>query len=314
MLSRGGLTVKLSILAGVATVSFLGALVACGSSSNKGGGETGDGGGGEGSVGGEGGGGETGSSAKPYVGTVTAGVTVAGKTTTYTLSGVFVAASDAGSGAGADAGTACLGTQSGSCCYIPPGALADAGTGAGDGGATVTAVGAGTISIEDGTTAIANMTPGTNNGYGIASTNNPSVNWKAGDTLAVSASGDTVQAFSGNLTTVDDFAGVTPALSTTAVTVPIASNLTISWTAGNGTNVHVLIAAAKGTAGDGTITCTVADSAGTVSVPSALLGKLTTGDNGLISLTRTTVTTVSGPNASVGLGATSSTSGLAKFQ
>ncbi|MGH7294841.1 MAG: hypothetical protein ACRELB_07910, partial [Polyangiaceae bacterium] len=274
---------KLSILAGVASVSLLAALgpvAACGSSSNNGGGNggNGDGGGGEGSAG-DGGGGEA-STAKPYVGTVSAGLTIAGKTTTYTLSGVFVAASDAGAAGGDGGAPACLGTQSGSCCYLAPGALADAGTGAGDGGATVSLVSAGTILVKDGTTAVANMSPGTNNGYGIASTNNPSVTWHPGDVLAVSASGATVEAFSGNLQTVSDFAGVTPALSTTAVTVPIASNLAISWTAGNGTNVHVLIQAFKGTAGDGSITCTVADSAAAVSVPSALLGKLTTGDNG----------------------------------
>ncbi|HEY6464175.1 MAG TPA: hypothetical protein VIY73_28605, partial [Polyangiaceae bacterium] len=155
-----------------------------------------------------------------------------------------------------------------------------------------------------------------NNGYGITSgTSNPSVTWKGEDTLTVSAAGGTVEAFSGKMTAVDDFAGLVPALSyKTATTVAIASDLKISWTAGNGTAVHVLVDAVKSTTSAGTITCSATDSAGTVTVPAALLGKFTTGDTGVITMTRSSVTQVTGPNATVSLISTSSTGGTVKLQ
>jgi hypothetical protein len=304
--------VKLSHLAGLASLACIGAALACGSSSNKGGGgEPDGGGGGEGGTL-EGGGAETGPAKLPYVGSVSADSTVAATTTTHSLTGAFALASDAGA-AGADGGT-CLGTESGSCCYVPPGTLAEAG--AGDAGTTVSLVSAGTLSVTDGTTAVANITPGSNNGYAITSgTSNPSVTWNGGDMLTVSAAGAAVEAFSGKMTAVEDFAGLTPALSyKTATTVPIASDLTISWTAGNGTTVHVLIDAVKGTTNEGTISCSAADSAHTVTVPSALLGKFASGDTGLITLNRSSVTQVTGPNATVSLISTSTTGGTAKFQ
>jgi hypothetical protein len=51
-----------------------------------------------------------------------------------------------------------------------------------------------------------------------------------------------------------------------------------------------------------------------VSVPTALLSKLTTGDVGTITLTRSTVTTVTGSNATVELVGTATASGLLKYQ
>ena len=306
---------KLFILTGLGVGTSLVALAACGSSSSGHGTFSGDGGGTEGSVGDAAGGGDGeggGIFSKAYFGTVTAGELPTGTKTTYTITADFIASLDAG-GTGGDGGIPCAGTQSGSCCYVPPGALADAG--ASDAGVTLTTASAGAILVKDGTTSIANISPGTNNIYSITSTNNPSVTWKPGDTLAVSAAGATVEAFSGNITTATELTGVTPALSyTTPATVPIASNLAVSWTAGNGINVRVLLAAAKGTAADGSITCVVPDSAGTVSVPSALLGKFATGDTGLISLTRTSSNQVSGANATVLMAATTSVGGTAKFQ
>ena len=204
------------------------------------------------------------------------------------------------------------GTVSGSCCFIPPLAASDAG--ASDAG-TVSFDSAGTITFTDGTTAIAAISPGMNGGYGISSANNPSVKWQPGDTLAVSAAGGVVKSFMANLVTVQDFAGVTPALSyTTATTVPITADLVVKWTAGTGTDVRLFIDALKGTTQEGSITCDEADSAGTVTVPTALLSKLATGDAGIITLTRSNLVSATDSNATVDLISTTTTGGTAKFQ
>ncbi len=296
---------KLSILAAVSTVTCIAAAAACGSSSG-GNGFGGGGGGDSGTAGGEGGavgdggtGTETGGSL-PYEGEITA----AKDGTVFALSGAFFPTP-----ATTPSTPTCpaTGTASGSCCYLPP-AATDGGV-ATDGGATETAASAGTITIKDGNANVAALNPLTGGGYGITGngTNNPSVTWKPGDVLSISASGGTVEAFTGSLTTVDDFAGVTPTLSTTATTVPLASDLTISWTVGNGANVTTLLAVKSGT-----ITCQVNDSAGTVSVPATLLGKLTTAQEGVLTLSRSGSTKVTGPNASVTLIGTTSSGGVIK--
>jgi hypothetical protein len=302
--------VKHSILAVVSALSCVAVCVACSSSSNKGSGGPGDGGSGEGGVG-DGGagdsGGDGGSSggSLPYFGSLAASRTASGL---YTIAGDFFATPDAGTP------TACPSPSvlSGSCCYTPPAVASDAG--ASDAG-TLALVSAGVITFTDGTTPLAAISPGTDGAYAVGSDKNVTVKWTPGDKITVSAAGDVVKAFTGSLTTVDDIAGVTPALSlTTEATVPIASNLDVTWTAGNATSMVVLLTAVKGKAGDGSILCDVADSAGTVSVPTALLSKLTTGDVGTITLTRSTVTTVTGSNATVELVGTATASGLLKYQ
>jgi hypothetical protein len=303
--------VKLSILALVSTVSCIAAAAACGSSSNGGfpGGDSGTSSGGGDSGAGDGGtGSETGGSL-PYEGELTATSTPVkeadgGANTVFTITGAFFPTP-----ATTPTMPTCPanGTSSGSCCYIPPAVASDAGV-MNDAG-TVAAVSAGTITIKDGTSNIAALSPLMNGGgYAITSgTMNPSVTWTPGDMLSISAAGDTVQAFTGSLTTADDFAGVTPAPSTTATPVPLSSDFAISWTAGNGTNVTALLAVKSGT-----ITCQVSDSAGTVSVPSALRGKLTTMQEGVLTLSRSVSTKVSGSNATVTLFGTTSSAELIK--
>lgn len=306
------------ILAVAGTLTSIAAAAACSSSSGNGTPGGGDGGsssgggeGGSGSGGGEGGGSSSGG-ALPYFGTLTAAKTSAA-TPVYTLSGGFIAVGDA-SPATADASATanCTGTVSGSCCFTPPGTASDAGVA--DGG-SVSLVSAGTITVDDGTTAIAALNPGTNEGYGIASTNNPSVKWQPGDTLSFSAAGATVQSFKGSVVAVQDFAGVTPALSyTTPSTVPIKSDFVVTWTAGNGSTVRLFVDALKGTAQQGAITCDAPDSAGSVTVPAALLGHLATGDTGVATLTRGTTSTVKGGNAQVSILSSVTTGGSLKFQ
>jgi len=305
--------VKLFILAGIASLSCATAIAACSSSSSKGSGGGGGDGGNEGDAKTGDGGSSSGGGSKPYAGTITATRTIAGTTTVYTISGGFVATPDV-SIPDASAAATCptTGTVSGSCCYLPAAAPSDAG--AADAG-TVTFDSAGTITVTDGATSIASLMPGTNGAYGISSANNPSIKWTGGDTLDFSATGGTVGAFTGTLVTVADFAGVTPALSyTTATTVPLTADLDVKWTPGTGTDVRLFVDALKGTAQQGAITCDAADSAGTVSVPMALLSKLATGDTGVITLTRSNLTTATDANTTVDLLSTTSTGGTAKFQ
>ncbi len=305
---------KLSILALVSTVSCIAAgSAACGSSSNGGfpAGDSGtSSGGGDGGPVGDGGNGGEGGGSLPYVGDLTATSTPVkeadgGAATVFTITGAFFPTPTT-----TPTMPTCPanGMSSGSCCYIPPATASDAGT-TSDAG-TVAAASAGAITIKDGTANIAALNPlPTGGGYGITSgTMNPSVKWNPGDMLSISAAGDTVQAFTGNLTTVDAFAGVTPPQSlTTAATVSRSSDLAISWTPGNGTNVTALLAVKSGS-----ITCQVSDSAGAVSVPSTLLMKLTTAQVGLLSLSRSISTQVTGPNATVTLFGSTSSGGLIK--
>jgi hypothetical protein len=309
-------SVKLSILALVSTVSCIAAAAGCSSSSNKGFG-TGPGGGDSGTTTVEGGatdaGGESGVSSLPYVGALSAYKGAAGS---FIIAGDFFATP-----ANITTNPTCpsTGTQSGSCCYLPPGAASDAGTSASDAGTPF--VSAGTITFSDGSKDLAALNPGTEGVYGITSgASNPSVMWTPGDMLGVSAAGAVVQAFTGTLPTVDDLAVTAPTLSLkTAFPIPIGSDYDVTWTASTATTVHVSLAAYKGggdagaLVGDGLITCSADDSAGTVTVPTALLSKLTSGDSGLITITRQSQNTVTGPNATVGLTGTATADGLLKF-
>ncbi|HEY3821159.1 MAG TPA: hypothetical protein VGL81_28535 [Polyangiaceae bacterium] len=304
---------KLLVLAGIASLSCAAAVAACSSSSNKGSPGGGDAGEGDSAKTGGDGGSSSGGGTKTYAGTITATRTPTAMTTVYTISGAFVSTPDV-SVPDASAAATCpsTGTVSGSCCFVPPAAASDAG--AADAG-SVMFDSAGTITVSDGTTAVAALMAASNGGYAISSANNPSVKWTGGDTLTFSAAGGAVDAFMGSLVTVADFAGLTPALSyTAATTVPLDADFVVKWTPGTGTGVHLFVDALKGTAQEGAITCDASDSAGTVTVPMALLSKLATGDTGVVTLTRSNLATASDDNTTVDLLSTTTTGGTTKFQ
>jgi hypothetical protein len=241
---------------------------------------------------------------KPNYGSVFLSETAFGNSDTYTGSAGFYAIGDGGSGPS----SGCAGTQSGSCCYLPP-ASADAGT-----GPTPTAVSAGAITIKDGTTSIGTLTP---NGTTYTAVTNPpttAFTWVPGDTLAISAAGDTVAAFSGSVTAVDLFAGVNPTLSEiTATNINRSSDFTISWTAKTG-SIVVSLSATKGlSTPDGSISCTAASDTGTMTVPAALLGNFTANDGGQISLTRESTDDASNATATITLYAETSSAGKVSF-
>ena len=245
---------------------------------------------------------------KPNAGTVSFShtQTKTGNTTTdaYTASAAFVAVPDGGTSGGGG----CSGTQSGSCCFIPP-SQADAGTGGG-----ATAVSAGGITAKDGSNTIATMSP---NGTTYTAVTNPptsSLTWNAGDSISVNAAGDTVHAFSGSVNAVALFAGVTPALSfLTPTQIPRSSDFTITWTGGTGA-IEVILTAQKLTQNDGVITCSASSDSGTMTVPHDLLGNLNANDTGTITLVRTISADASPDNATVTLQTTTSESGTVSYQ
>jgi hypothetical protein len=111
---------------------------------------------------------------------------------------------------------------------------------------------------------------------------------------------------------------VNPALGATPLTVPKASDFTMTWTAGTtaGSLAYLGIDASKtGVAvSDGTITCFDKDSTGTITVPKALLANMTTGDDLTIGLNRLTTNTVATGNVTVTVDAFAQTAGTGTLQ
>ena len=170
-------------------------------------------------------------------------------------------------------GANCVGTASGSCCYAPP-----------TGGGGTAPVGAGTLTFFDGTTTLGTIAFDATNGYGTLG----SATWNGGDALSVKAPGDTVHAFQAATTAPADFAGLTPDLTTGAVTVSVSQSWTLSWTAGSpgAQSLLVLITPAASQTGEGSITCSPNDSDGTVTVDASLLANFQSGNTGQISIER----------------------------
>ena len=207
------------------------------------------------------------------------------------------------------ASPACPGTAMGTCCFqaaLTPdgGATGDGGTtsdaGASEAGADAGAAppNAGTITVTDGSTTIATIPTSSDPTLGGYGTQPNVAMWSPGDSLSATAVGGVVHKLMGSVNAVSPFAGITPSLSSMVI-VPRANQLVVSWTADaktTGSNVSVQLADTTGNA----ISCTVPDSAGTTTVPAALLGKLTAGV-GDISLNRTLSTLAADDNATVSI-------------
>jgi hypothetical protein len=193
------------------------------------------------------------------------------------------------------------GTQMLSCCYQANGAPA---------GAVSPPVSAGTISLTDGTTSLGTLPFNTGTIgkmmvglYGSIASGATTPLWQGSDTLGVSAPGATVGAFHGTLRAPPAIAGVTPYIrATPRLTPPRTQDFVISWTPDTVTGESMVFATAFNTGNPAIITCTVDDSAGTLTVPAAILGMLPSGPQTLqVSLTRLVQTTVTASNASVQL-------------
>jgi hypothetical protein len=128
----------------------------------------------------------------------------------------------------------------------------------------------------------------------------PAFNWQVGDTLSVNAQGDSagVASFSGSALAPGVLTAVSPAFSSTAVTVSTATDFTVTFSASSG-GTYVLIDANTSST---YVDCRVPTSGGAITIPHALLATLS--GAGIISLYTYNLTTVSGESASVGIYAT----------
>ncbi len=243
-----------------------------------------------------GGGSTTGSAA--YAGTITLSQTPASAEQSPplgTASVVFTA------GGGAAAG--CAGVQSGACCYQ---AMATSGS------TPRTSVSAGTVAFTDSGAGIGHVAYGTTGYPPLTSTATPTFTWLPGDTLGVRNGGATVDKFAGTVVAPQAVTGLVPALSATAVSIPRGRDLAVSWTASGDTQLSFAISDSL----VGAVTCTVADSAGTLTVPAALLGHFGAGDTGAIVVTRQNAANppLSASNATVNFVATFTKFGAVTFQ
>jgi len=185
----------------------------------------------------------------------------------------------------------------------------------------VTFVSAGNIVINDGSSTIATMSPGTQGGvmnvYAANSQQDSMLKWAGGDTLTFAAAGGSVNAFSGTVVAPGLMQNITPILSTTtATTVPASSDFTVGWTAGttSGVAASVFVGAMKGMTADGSIYCNGMDSDGSITVPKALLANIASGDDLQIVVTRLASNTVTAGNVTVLIGVSAETLGVGKLQ
>jgi hypothetical protein len=185
----------------------------------------------------------------------------------------------------------------------------------------MTYVSAGDIVVKDGSTTIATMSPTTQgsimNVYGANIMQDPGYKWAGGDTLSFTAAGATVSAFSGSVVAPGLMQNISPALSTTTPTmVPSNADFTVTW-APDGTSAtasSIFVGGVKGNAPDGSIYCNGMDSAGTITVPQALLANLTGADSLQIVLSRLASSTVSTGNVKVIIAVSAETAGAGKLQ
>ena len=206
----------------------------------------------------------------------------------------------------ADAGTSGTCAAGGTCCYYPPSLPID-------GGATVTALNAGAIVAKDGSSPLATLIPGD---AGVAYATANSGAWQPGDTLSATATGGDVGPFSGSVVAPAAIAGLSPSLSGT-VDVSISADWNVSWipaTQGGSQLVLTLSASSAGPEPGGVLECGIADSAGAMSVPAAILGLLGTGSNASVSITRRNIATVATNNARVDIVCDAVTTGNANLQ
>lgn len=241
-----------------------------------------------------------------YIGEIRAIMASAAGTSSWSGAAAFAATPDAGGG------STCNGTQSGNCCYTPPGTSP---------GNTLAYVSAGDIVVKDGSTTIATMSPTTQSGvmnvYAASNQQDATYQWTGGDTLSFAAAGATVNAFSGTVVAPGLMQNINPAFSiSTSTMVSATSDFTVTWTPGatSGAASSIYVNALMGMTPDGAISCNGMDSAGSITVPQALLANLTSGDALQIVLTRLVTSVVTTGNVKVLIGVSAETLGAGQLQ
>jgi hypothetical protein len=144
------------------------------------------------------------------------------------------------------------------------------------------------MTFQDGTTTLATIPyVGDDAGdgdYEIDSNSTPTLTWADGVTLTASATGAEIPAFTASITAPQDIAGLSPAFSlVAAVTIPTSSAFVVSWTPSTDDGQFSLV---LGDLTGGTAQCTGAESAGSLTVPTAILQQLGTG-GGTVTLEKT---------------------------
>jgi hypothetical protein len=196
--------------------------------------------------------------------------------------------------------TCSSGTMVGECCYLSAAAALDAGA-----GIPPDDISAGVVTLQDGTTTLAVLPFDAGVGYTSASSVlDSSFTWAAGDTLGVTASGDSsgVTGFTGTVVAPARLGNVNPAISSLS-TIMRASDFVLTWTATGTSTVVFNILAANTTTfmSDGLIRCSTSSGTGTLTVSSTLLGNFQSGDGASVLLSVGNDTVISATDATVGL-------------
>jgi hypothetical protein len=266
--------------------------------------------------GGCGGGGGTGSSGGS-AGTTGGGGTTGGSSAGLPYTGTLILADINGSehtaiveftATTAEAAACAGGTQSGSCCYEPPPSTS---------GGSLTFYNAGTLTVTDGSATIGTDSfSTTTSDYGsLSSITTPAFTWNPGDTLGVSAAGATLDSFNVTIKAPGAIGTTTPAVSEVSpVTVPLSADWPLSWTPDATQSGETVILSLTDSKTNGGITCTVPDSSGTVSVPSALLGHFNSGDSASVGVVRYAGNSVSSANTKIDILAQAEIFGTATLQ
>jgi hypothetical protein len=152
----------------------------------------------------------------------------------------------------------CSGTMMGACCLEA------------NAGSTPVAATVGTITVSDGINTLGTLTPPS---YVTTNALTSTFTWTPGAALKIAASGGTIDAFSATIVAPGLLAGLIPSFSSN-IDVPLKSDLVVSWTASPRACSEISFGLSQGS-GMPHIGCVVPDSAGTLTVPAALLGMLT---------------------------------------
>jgi hypothetical protein len=206
----------------------------------------------------------------------------------------------------------CAGTQQGNCCvYAQPQITTSTG------GVEPVTLNAGTLAVGDGSTFLGDFAF---QGFGyvpLSSAETPALTWNPGDILTVDSDGGVIAPFTGTIAAPAAFEDVSPDLTVTGqIVIPIANDFTASWTplAGDaGVGVTAVTLSLFDPSGF-YVDCTVLDEAGTVTAPAGTMSSFVSGDNGYVTLTRSTSEQIQSTDATITLTAEATAPGLAHFQ
>jgi hypothetical protein len=164
-------------------------------------------------------------------------------------------------------------TQFGDCLLLD-GCSTSGGTG------TYTPESAGTITITGAATSPITLTPNGSNAYAPFAVMSSTL-WSGGETLAISAAGGTVPAFSTSIVAPAAFSLTAPTVTAGALTISLSSDSVITWTGGGGT-VHLILELSPNKIPR--LDCTFPASTGSGTISKAALAGVISGTTGTFAL------------------------------